>query len=171
MDFLRCIVGPSNEEVRRLAVPVQVSGIVINVLHPLLCLESRLANIEVLPAKRRGNGPVQAEWSIDIVTAFLRKLIEDEVPAREVIRACHTVAGSAEYRHGRYCYENFRVDPLRAVTDDVLEKIGGRFQSEDWPRTVVRINLKREHWVAMAARQSRTAHVAAESNDSASGEG
>ncbi len=70
MDFLRAIVGPSNEEIRKLAVPVQVADqVTLHVLHPLLCLESRMANLEVLPAKREGNGPMQAQWAVNIARA------------------------------------------------------------------------------------------------------
>ncbi len=61
MDFLRMVIGPSNEEVRRLAVPVQVGSapaITLHVMHPLLCLASRLHNLKALEAKRKGNGPM-----------------------------------------------------------------------------------------------------------------
>lgn len=145
MDFLRAIVGPSNEDVKRLAVPIQVEGVRLSVLHPLLCLESRFANLGVLPSKRRGNGPVQARWAISIAEAFLLKLPTDD-GGRNLIRACHQVAEVAEYRHGKFCYLEFELDPCSAVTSEVVRRIGGRFESEDWPRTMARIDEKRARW-------------------------
>nr|WP_316643865.1 hypothetical protein [uncultured Roseateles sp.] len=147
MDFLRCIVGPSNEEVRRLAVPITVRGSVISVLHPLLCLKSRLANIALLPAKRRGNGPLQAEWSINIVAAYLARMQVNNA-GKQLTRACHFVAESAEYKYARYCFLEFGIDPLKAVTDDLVTAIGGQFSTSDWPRTVARIEAKRAKWIA-----------------------
>lgn len=146
IDFLRAIIGPSNEEIKKLAVTVRVGGIQLNVLHPLLCLESRFANLQALESKRRGNGPLQAQWSIDIAAAYLRQTVALGAPPRQLIRACHRIAENAEYKAGRFCYVNFELDPLRAVTSDVVAAIGGRFQSDDWPRTLRRIEGKRRKW-------------------------
>ena len=76
MDFLRTISGPSNEQVRKLAVPVQVGGISLNVLHTLLCLESRLANVAVIPGKRVGNGIMQSVWAVNIAKAYLLQILK-----------------------------------------------------------------------------------------------
>lgn len=145
MDFLRTIVGPSNETVRNLAVSVKTNGITFNVLHPLLCLESRLANIAVIPAKRNGNGVMQAEWAINIATAYLLK-ISATGQIRQVNKACHHIAGIAQSKHSRYCFVNYGLDPMLAVTDGVVSAIGGMFETEDWPRTKAMIEKKRARW-------------------------
>lgn len=153
MDFLRAIVGPSNDDVRRLAVPVRVDGeVTLHILHPLLCLESRMANLEQLPSKRVGNGPMQAVWAVEIVAAYLHTVVHRGV-MRDAIKACHHVAELAEYKSGRYCWLNFEeVDPLSAVTPDLVERIGGRFATDDWPRTLQRIAAKRERWKRLQER-------------------
>lgn len=149
IDFLRSILGPSSEEVQSLAVPVRIAGgVTLHVLHPLLCLESRFANLQLLESKRRGNGPVQARWALSIAEAFLKQLTSSNSPVRQRIRSCHRIAECAEYKHGRFCYLEFDLDPLAVVTPDVVTAIGGRFASEDWPRTVARIQEKRERWIA-----------------------
>lgn len=153
MDFLRCIAGCTNEEVRRLAVPISVLGITLHVLHPLLCLESRLANVARIESKRLGNGPIQARWSIDIVRAYLSS-VADKQARRELVRACHRVANAAEFNHGRFCYVEFGIDPLEAVTPELVAKIGGLFEERDWPNTISRIKLKRTRW-----RRIRTARA------------
>lgn len=152
MDFLRTIIGPSNEQVRKLAVPVHVSGITLNVLHPLLCLESRLANVAVIPSKRNGNGIMQAEWAVNIATAYLLQILESG-DIRQANKACHRVAAIAQSDHARYCFVNFKIDPLQAVTQEVLNAIGGRFQLDDWPRTQAMINKKRGRWSPRSGRQ------------------
>lgn len=150
MDFLRCIVGPDNSEIRKSAVPVRVADeVTLYVLHPLLCLESRMANLEVLPDKRSGNGPMQAQWGVSIVEAFLEKMasgVTDPSSSDQLAQACRKVAELAEYKNGRYCWINYGIDPLHAVRADAIECIGQRFKLEEWPRTVDRISRKRQRW-------------------------
>lgn len=145
MDFLRTIIGPSNEQVRKLAVPVHVNGITLNVLHPLLCLESRLANVAVLPGKRDGNGIMQTTWAVNIATAYLLQILGSG-DTRQANKACRRIAKIAQSDHARYCFVNFKIDPLQAVSQEVIKAIGGRFQLDDWPRTQKMIEMKRRKW-------------------------
>lgn len=152
MDFLHSIIGPSNEAIRRLAVPVKVGDFVLNVMHPLLCLESRLANLKSLPSKRDGNGRMQAEWAIDIVQAYINKILSDG-DVKQARKACHKVAEQAEFQAGKFCFLHFNLDPMRAVSNSIVEKIGGKFSELDWPNTVSRVNIKREKWREVASRE------------------
>lgn len=145
MDFLRAIVGPSNEEVQKLAVPIAVNGITLNVLHPLLCLESRLANIAVIPEKRTGNGVMQAKWAIEIGSAYLMKIVASG-DLRQTNKACHRIATIAQSQHARYCLLNYGLDPMLAVTDKIIDAIGGRFKTDDWPHTRAMVEKKRSRW-------------------------
>jgi len=143
IDFLRAIIGVNEKEIQRTAVPISVAGVDLHVLHPLLCLKSRFANLQELPSKRNSNGVMQAEWAISIVQAWLRKMVIGKPEQREMIKACHSVSELAEFGSGPYCFREFALDPLRAVGTDVLEAIGGRFVTDDWRRKVERIRLKR----------------------------
>jgi len=159
MDFLRTIIGPSNEDVRRLAVPVQVGSappITLHVMHPLLCLASRLHNLKALEAKRKGNGPMQAQWSIAIAKAYIADVMKKR-GAEQAAKACRMVAEQAEYQAGPFCYVEFGLDPLEAMSTDLLEAIGGKFAAEEWPRTAERIDGKRIRWKAIAARRAERA--------------
>lgn len=151
MDFLRAIVGPENSEILRLAVPIEVRGAKLHVLHPLLCVESRLANLHSLPAKRRGNGPMQAEWALDIATAYLLHIAKTE-GAREATRGAHRLKHAALSKAGRSCFLDFKIDPLRSVTKDVQEAIGGRFGTEDWPVVIRQVQAKRLKWAGVRQR-------------------
>jgi hypothetical protein len=150
MDFLRCVTGLNEKDIKTLAVTLDVphadgSKVRLQVLHPLHCLASRMANLQTHPAKRQGNGPMQAVWAVDIVRAFLYALAH-RGDAAQTRKACHSVAELAAYGPAEYCYLNFNLDPLSAVTSDVITACGEGFADNDWPRTVARINGKRQKW-------------------------
>jgi len=154
MDFLHSIVGPSNEKVRRLAVAARVDGVTLSVLHPLLCLESRMANLQCLPSKRMGNGPMQARWAVDIARAYMERAasaVQGSEDADQIASACRMLAEMAEYKYGRYCWINYGLDPLQAVTPLVLEVCGSGFAHCEWPRIVERIYRKRDKWSRIQA--------------------
>jgi hypothetical protein len=151
MDFLRMIVGPENSEIHRLAVPIEVRGAKLHVLHPLLCVDSRLWNLHSIPSKRRGNGPTQAEWSLDIASAYLLHVAKTE-GAREATRGVHHLKHVALSKAGRFCYLEYKINPLRSVTQEVQDAIGGRFCSDDWPVILKQVEKRRAKWVGFRRR-------------------
>jgi len=147
MDFMRSIVGPSITDIRKLAVQVRLKNeALILVMHPLLCLESRFANLAVIPSKRTGNGKMQAIWAINIVRAFLLHQAQTGAPSDQIAKAIRRIAEVAEYKHGRYCLLNFELDPLDAITPDVVSVVGGGFEQHEWPHMLSRIRDKQSHW-------------------------
>ena len=155
MDFLRTIVGPSNADVQKWAVPLRVADAVdIRILHPLLCLESRMANLECIPGKRNGNGPIQAQWSVSIVAAYLEHMpFASTDDADELAKACRKVAEMAEFKSGRFCWLNYKLDPLAAISPSVVQRCGAGFANQEWPRVVDRIRAKRIGWEKFQQRQ------------------
>lgn len=106
IDFLHGIVGVSNQEICKTAVRVTVAGCELQVLHPLLCLKSRLANLESLSTKRNTNGIMQAQWAINIVHAYLLNLLDREgVAQRDLIRGSETFPSSQSMGLGRIATE------------------------------------------------------------------
>lgn len=152
MDFLRTIVGPGTEEIRKLAVRVQLDGCSIDVLHPLLCLHSRLSNLQVLASKRLGNGPTQAKWMIDITRAYLLRMVEEGQQKDSVASACRRIAQLSEFEPGKYCFVNFSIDALMAIPVEALQYVGGKFLDIEWPIVTARISTKRAHWVEVKSR-------------------
>lgn len=157
MDFLSQVYGLDDSEVQRLAVEVALDGLTIKVLHPLLCLESRFANLTGIPSKRSTNGLAQARWAIQIVCAYLTALFDSEqAESRQIVRAIHRVAQVASSRFGRYCYLEFGLDPLASVPEWMPGAIGGLFNSRDWPNTQARIERNRRKWERHKARTQAT---------------
>jgi len=154
MDFLHSIVGPDNDKVRSLAVPVTLNnGAVIQVLHPLLCLESRLANLKVLPEKRRGNGPAQAKWAINIVRAFLDHLAGGQGKAEQLAKACRMVFHLALSDYAKFCLVTYRLNPMKAITDAHIEAVGGDFAQKEWPVKAAQVRKRHGHWLEVAGRK------------------
>lgn len=163
MDFLRCVTGLDNHEIDQLAAQIDVpspdgSHVRLRVLHPLHCLVSRMANLSTHPSKRQGNGPAQAQWAVAIVQAYLERLVAAQAPEPQIRKACQKVAEMAEFKYAEYCYLNFAIDPLQAVTADVLAAGGKGFEQNDWPRTVTRIEGKRLKWQARQKHLQERAH-------------
>lgn len=153
MDFLRMIVGPSVDAIRRLAVQVEVDGgHVICVMHPLLCLESRFSNLEIIPAKRSGNGPMQAEWALSIATAYLRRMVSEGMDPDQVVKACRQIERLAMSSAGKYCYINYQLNPMACIPGDVIDYVGGMFQSRDWPLRLERSVNRMARWRDIADR-------------------
>lgn len=157
MDFMRSIIGPDEDVIRQLAVRVTLmDDVTLTVLHPLHCLESRLANLKSIPAKRAGNGPIQAAWSLEIAKAFILEMMTAQQPQDEVRKACKMVAAlidSKRKRHyARYCHINYEINPLSAIPPEAIAYIGGDFQAKEWPRIVDRMTHKLASWREMASR-------------------
>lgn len=162
MDFLAYITGLKNQAIKDKAADLQLTApdgktLCLRVLDPIHCLASRMANLKTHPEKREGNGPIQAQWAIDIVRAYLLNLVSSEVDAKAVRGQCQRVAELAEYGPAEYCYTHFRLDPLQSVESTVVTAGGQGFATEDWPRKMKRIQQKREKWdrKARQAKNSR----------------
>lgn len=97
---------------------------------------------------------MQAHWAIDIVRAYLLDLLNSGVPQRELIKQFSTVSELAEFGSGPYCFKNFSIDPLTAISAEMVERVGSRFVTEDWPRKLARIEGKREAYAKLIMRFS-----------------
>lgn len=148
MDFLRAIVGPDTKEIQKLAVEVQLHEASFLVMHPLLCLESRFANLKEIPAKRGGNGPLQATWMINITRAFLLAQVRDGMDREQVAKAIRRVAELAQYKLGKYCLLHFHLNALEAIPDEAIAYAGDGFKDIEWPYIAARIARKQARWRA-----------------------
>jgi hypothetical protein len=151
IDFLKSLKGLTHDKIVGSAVPVQIGPVKLHILHPLLCLESRLANLAGIESKRNGNGIMQANWSVDIASAYLQQMLSAG-KTKDAMIACREIVEAAEYRSGPYCYDEFNIDPVRAITSEMVDNIGGLFASEDWPRRVARLEKSRSKRIAQKLR-------------------
>lgn len=158
MDFLATITGIENAELQKYAAEVDVPmpdgrNVPLRVLDPVHCLLSRMANLKAYASKREGNGLLQAQWAIDILSVYLRYMVAVGAPEETMRKQCHRVAELAEYgsKAAEYCFTRFQIDPLQAVPPAVVAAGGSRFAEKDWPLTVARIQRKRSKWLQKAS--------------------
>ncbi len=154
MDFLTTITGIQNDELQRYAADVELDmpdgrNVPLRVLDPVHCLLSRMANLKTHPAKRQGNGLLQAQWAQAILRAYLHYMVKHEAPEDAMRKQCHRVAELAEFgsKAAEFCFTQYQIDPLQTIDEAVVVAGGADFAAMDWPRTVARIRRKQAKWV------------------------
>lgn len=150
MDFLHSITGLTNPEINRMAVPLDVPDLqgnvfTLRVLHPLHCLQSRMANLETYSKKRNGNGPLQAFWAVTIVGAYLQQISLHQA-VDQLLKACRALAAISMHGSAEFCYTQYGLDPISAISPAILEAAGPAFTELEWPHILKRLAIKQTHW-------------------------
>jgi hypothetical protein len=155
IDFLGALLGIRDRELRRgvsiLEIAGQIEGrpatVLIKVLHPVLCLKSRIISM-LHPATRR-TGPIartQAEASLVIVRRYIDDALSDHEwkEARDCFATLYWYLRSDEYL--KVADVQLGIDPLaiiRAFTDD--ERIDSRYRDRQLKKMVTNIERRRAH--------------------------
>lgn len=142
IDILGVVLGLQEEEIRRLAVSIQIEGYEpISVLHPLLVLESRCVNLEKLSEKRHANGITQARVACSVVQKYIDECLAEPVTRRrECLNAARRITALAQSTSGVFVYQHLGIDVLTVIDP---AKMPGRF-SQSWHYDVERTNRKRD---------------------------
>jgi hypothetical protein len=152
VDFLNAITGLNTANVQSRAAELELrSGTRIRILHPLDVLESRLRNLDILPAKRNPIGIAQAELAITVAGKFFNLLLESGEQMRTILDAVKRISQIAlDLRLSKVAFD-YDLNPLASVP--WLRIDSAAFQSKRWPQILGRAeDLKRKH-AERAARQ------------------
>jgi hypothetical protein len=142
----------SEGDITKLAVQVQLDDWdPIQVMHPVLVLVSRCANLERLPNKRTGNGITQARIACAVVQRYLEECIVDPNRAREALRATDRLAELAKSKAGVYVWQRWGIDVLATVDPG---RMPGEF-SRSWAYEVARVKGKRRIATLQAASREK----------------
>jgi len=156
IDFLYLIKGLGSMEVLEKAVPIVIDGIEINMIHPVLLLESKLTNVATIVRKRDPEGLAQAALAIDVVKHFIGSSI-GMVEPRATLNILKRVLRYADTDEAKYCWYHHGIDSLDAVPLDVLqtspEAVIQRFVSEGLPVERQRIEEHRARYQSIVDRQ------------------
>ena len=153
IDMLFNVLGISDNHVRKLAVEVQLyDWEPINVLHPVLVLESRFKNLELLEHKRTANGVTQARVACTVAKKYLEECLKHPSRRREALEAAKRIGKLAFGRAGVFVWRKWGIDPLTAIDPD---KMPGQFR-RSWEFTTARVERKRGIAVRNARRPSNT---------------
>lgn len=155
IDYLCAIEGVSTGEARRMAVEVRIEGVFLKVLHPLLCLESKVTNLWKFPSKRRAEGVEQARMATAIVNAYLGELLESGA-VRDTLKAIERVLEFALTRQSHYAALVCRINTLDALPLDRLARSKdariARFMARRWPQAAEHIAAELAAYTRSAAR-------------------
>ncbi len=138
VDFLSVVSGLDAAKIRKRALEVEAFGTVFRVMHPVDCLESRISNLHLLPAKRNEIGVAQARLSIDIVHAFIAKIVSSE-GVRHALDLAEHVGKLARSTAAGQVRGKFDINVLDAIPVRMLPRA---FQEKQWPLLVARAEKK-----------------------------
>jgi hypothetical protein len=141
IDMLIGVLGVSMHDARKLAVPVQLRGYEpVQVLHPLLVLESRCHNLERLRHKRDSNGITQARVACQVVTRYLADCLATASRHREALNAAKRIATLAKSSAGVFVWKQWSIDVLAVIDPAAMP---GQFP-RSWEFEMAKVNRKRE---------------------------
>lgn len=140
IDVLSGVIGLADAEIKDKAIKLVRNEQAVYVLHPVLCLISRCANLQRIPAKRNGNGISQAVVAVEVVRCFFQALhdIDLDRVARKWAKEIRRLGLSAP---GLYVYAHYGIDVLDAVIPERFSS--PRFALEDWPNVRRWVGQKR----------------------------
>lgn len=135
------VLGVPTDDVKRLAVPLTINNWnPINVLHPLLVLESRCSNLERIESKRTGNGVTQAKVACIVVQRYIEDCLASSSRRREALKAARRIASLAKSNAGLYVWKNWGIDVMKTIDDTTMP---GQF-SRSWTYEMTKVESKRE---------------------------
>lgn len=150
IDFLGGVLGVRDKDVVGLAVPVQIDGLpMFRVLHPIICMQSRFANLTLLPGKRDANGLIQAQISIEIVRRYVEKDAA-RIGHTAIARAFARVFEVAISPHGVFAFHQFGLDAIAGIDFSLLPESHPFLQLER-QKLIAKVQKKRE--IDLARRQ------------------
>jgi hypothetical protein len=146
VDFLGTVVGLSPEEVRRLSVEIDINGNNLNVMHPLLCLRSRICNLYTLASKRDRNGLAQAKVAIEVANRYFQKrVLEGDI--RDALNGTKLIADLADSKAGKFVWDKWEIDVMQAVDPRVFPVPD--FRETEWPKQLRKISDARQRLKTM----------------------
>ncbi len=137
IDFMGSIIGPGTRAVEKAAVTIEFNGQPLRVIHPLHLLESKIANLHLLSAKRTPEGIEQARLAIEIVAAYLARA---PLTQRDRLNAIEAIGKFAATTPARYARESHGLDCLDAIPASLLKKgaLPEKFLKTRWLQIVAR---------------------------------
>lgn len=124
IDFLRTVHGLDVQTIRDTAIEVELkdradkpTGILLRVMHPVLCLVSRFHNTHGFEKYQGERGLRQARAAIGCAKGFLTDLCEAG-KLREVHRSIKVIGDLACCTEGREVYARFQLDAFEAIPHD-----------------------------------------------------
>lgn len=161
IDFLWGVQGLSGADMRERAVRASIPGISrpIPVLHPFMCLESRISNLGSLPRKRSEEGIEQARLSVHVVRVLLEHILLDK-RERDALKLVERIASVATSDSSNYAFAVCGVDVLQAIPANNFSSM--EFKTIRWPQIQSQVADRRTRFAALLPREptpQNTSHM------------
>jgi len=155
VDFLHSLAGLSEGDVRRNAIEIKdLQGkLLVRVMHPLYCLESRIKNLVLLPSKRDRFGVAQAQLAVRVVRSHIRRVLQEANGVRKGLRLVERLGELALSEPGKRCFIEFRVDVLQAIPVKSIPV--PQFQQRRWPQLRRQVTERRRALRTLIEQASR----------------
>jgi len=134
VDFLHSLAGLSEGDVRRNAIEIKDTQgrLLVRVMHPIYCLESRIKNLVLLPSKRDRFGVAQAQLAVRVLRSHIRHVLKEPSGLRKALKLVERLGELALSEPGKRCFIEFRVDVLQAVPVKAIPV--PELQRRRWPQ-------------------------------------
>jgi hypothetical protein len=143
IDYLYQVTGLSNDDIESFSPQVIFEGITLKVLHPLLCLESKVNNLVIHPLKRNAEGQEQARLSVQIARCYLEKMIETE-GVKSTYDLAERIGRFSLREPAHYAWHQYHIDTLGAIP---IEKYpDNEFKTIRYPQIKSQVMVKREKY-------------------------
>lgn len=155
VDFLHSMAGLSEADVRRNAIELKDAqgNLLVRVMHPLYCLESRIKNLVLLPSKRDRFGVAQAQLAVQVMRLHISHVLAEADGARKGLRLVERVGELALSEPGKRCFIEYRVDVLKAIPAKSISV--PQFQQRRWPQLRRQVAEKRKALRALIEQAGR----------------
>ena len=152
IDYLAQIIGLDSRQIQRSAVLVDFQGARLQVIHPVLLLQSKISNLYQLKQKRTREGREQARLAIVVVSSFLSETIASGAAVRDVLKLVEVIGKFAATAAAIEAQVQSGLDCLSAIPARIFEdrSLPPDFYAKRWPQIRKMVNI------GVDRRQSRT---------------
>ncbi len=157
IHFLHSIVGANRDEVRRTARMLPWQGRELPVMHPLLCLESKLSCLFGLD--QRGRQDLKHVKLARLATHdFFRDRVEENL-VRDVLTGCERLAWLAQGEYGLRAWLLHGIECERAIPIETIQAAASQqpkfasFLERRWPRFLEALVRDREEYREIFSRR------------------
>jgi hypothetical protein len=153
IDYLAQVVGLETRQIQRSSVLVEFEGARLQVIHPVLLLQSKIANLYHLGRKRTPEGREQARLAIEIVASFLGDAITASDGVRETLKAVETVGKFSATAPAIEARVQWDLDCLSAIPARIFEArmLPLDFYEKRWPQIRKKVDAGLAHRRARSA--------------------
>lgn len=135
IDFLFRVEGLSADDVETRSVAVEIDSVRVRVLHPLLCLESKVNNLAAFVNKCNRYGVQQARLSIAVLRAYLEEVLgRRPLRLRPVYEMLERVGRFAARDPACLAHHAWGLDVLDSIPVDALPPRAEAFSKRRLPQ-------------------------------------